>query len=373
MKKNITLDKISLARVAFSKPVQKAIEDIKIDPKIPNWKQIFIKYKARCEKRKNWKEKNRLLKEIETKLKPENDDNENQPDIPENVIENDTNEKILEKKEEKKVIEKNDGLKKNESLLVDTTEDYDSHDDDKWNEESSEDKSSDENSLEEDSPEEEDSASIDLDKKFVFSKSDLPKVEKEEKKLKPLVIGEKPSHMVIKQINLDEVKDCDELQLGENSEKFEKVSHETLKAVEDPFFLDLNGNEIQGNDSFKYAKKNFDYDFNHDPVSYSSYDKYKRKKDDFRDKRREMGRNSFKNSLSSESRNFRSYDRPSNFKSQDRNQYDKRKFEFKQSFDNKPKEDLSKLHPSWQAKKLAEEKAKSLKFEGKKIKFTDDE
>lgn len=366
MKKNLTLDKISLARVSFSKPIQKAIEDIKNDPKIPNWKQIFIKYKARCEKRKNWKEKNRLLKEIETKLKPENDNVDNEEDITENMIETsdkNTLENSLDKNvlmEEKSSMEKNDELKEDESAV--DSEDYDSHDDDKWNEQ------------EEESSEEDDCESIDLDEKFVFSKSDLPlKEEKIEKNLKPLVIGEKPSHMVIKQINLDEMKDCDELALGENVENFEKASHETLKAVEDPFFLDQNGNEIQGNDNFKYRKSSYDYDFNHDPVSYSSYDKYKRKKDDFRDKRREMGRNSFKNSLSSESRNFRSNDRSYNYRSQDRIQSDKRKFEFKKNFDNKPKEDLSKLHPSWQAKKLAEEKAKSMRFEGKKIKFNDDE
>jgi len=36
-----------------------------------------------------------------------------------------------------------------------------------------------------------------------------------------------------------------------------------------------------------------------------------------------------------------------------------------------PAEDLSKLHPSWQAKKLMEDKLKNMKFEGKKLKFDD--
>jgi hypothetical protein len=44
---------------------------------------------------------------------------------------------------------------------------------------------------------------------------------------------------------------------------------------------------------------------------------------------------------------------------------------------NKPKpviaEDLSKLHPSWVAKKQMEEKLKDMKFAGKKITFNDDE
>lgn len=40
--------------------------------------------------------------------------------------------------------------------------------------------------------------------------------------------------------------------------------------------------------------------------------------------------------------------------------------------DEKPKEDLSKLHPSWRAKKEQEEKLKALKFQGTKLKFDDD-
>lgn len=351
--------------MAFSKPIQKAIDEIKNDPKIPNWKEIFIKYKARCEKRKNWKEKNRLLKEIESKLKPENEesDHEKLENMAENSIQPPlinvpVDENIsLEKSVEEKNVENN----LTEANDSDLSEGYDSHDDDKWNEQEDDDSTS------------EEEESIDLSDKFVFSKSNLETAEKtQEKNLKPLVIGEKPSHMVIKQINLDEVKDFDELPLGENFHKIEHNSLETLKVVEDPFFLDQNGNEIQGNDNFRSTRNSFDFE----PISYSSYDKYRRNGNDYRDKRREMGRNSFKNSLSNDSRPFRrerNFDREDNFKKYDRPLDNKRKFEYKKNFDNKPKEDISKLHPSWQAKKLAEEKVKSMKFEGKKIKFNDDE
>jgi len=52
-----------LARISLSKTISQEIEKIKADPKIDGWKTIFIQYKARCEKRKNWKDKLSKVKE----------------------------------------------------------------------------------------------------------------------------------------------------------------------------------------------------------------------------------------------------------------------------------------------------------------------
>ncbi|RMZ95633.1 putative ribosome biogenesis RLP24 [Brachionus plicatilis] len=368
--KNLTMETIALARVAFSKPIQKAIEDIKNDPKIPNWKQVFIKYKARCEKRKNWKEKNRLLKEIETKLKPENENSDEevpvQEDISENLIDEPLGKNItLENKAKVEKITLDKKEIKEENCDDDLSEGYDSHDDDNWNEEEGENEEEEEieEEVEEENFQSQEEESVDLSEKFVFSESNLEiKNENKEKNLKPLVIGEKPAHMVIKQINLDEVKDCEELMLEDKSKKVENSSQETIKVIQDPFFLDQNGNEIQGNDNLRPFKRS--YNFDHEPTSYSSYDKYRNKSDGFRDRRREMGRNSFKNSLSNDSRPYRSdnyFDRSkTDFKNRDKPPANRRQFEFSKNFDTKPKEDITKLHPSWQAKKLAEEKVKSM-------------
>ncbi|CAF0894500.1 unnamed protein product [Brachionus calyciflorus] len=471
--KNLTIDKIALARIALSKQVIKAVDDIKNDPKIQNWKHIFIKYKARCEKRKNWKEKNRLLKEIESKLKPENSENEEEEEQEKDAEVNDSEKKLdLNKKEsfpaeqkaeksekkmdqnkkesvpvepqaekstkinkkpesvsddlkaskpekkapiERKVKFSDDESEEDDEFELENDEDddaidgYDSHEDDKWNEEpqdNSEDSESDEEQSDSQEEEEGEEESVDLSEKFVFKKSNLEKKEdKRTANLKPLVIGEKPSHMVIKQINLDEVKDCEELPIEEEkTEKKENFSNETLSIIQDPFFLDKNGNEIQGdynnNRPFKRS-----YDFEDEPMSYSSYDRYRKNRNDFNERRNNYTQSSYRNSLSSNGgqdrqfdRRSNNFDRPRKEFSRDNRNYDGHKREFsrdnnnfknnrngfdkrneKRPFmnnrvdDNKPKEDISKLHPSWQAKKLAEEKAKALKFEGKKIKFDDDE
>lgn len=71
---------ISLARIALSKQINTALGTLKKDPKIDGWKKTFIQYKSRLEKRRNWKEKTKVLKELEKKLvvdKSEFDDKKN--------------------------------------------------------------------------------------------------------------------------------------------------------------------------------------------------------------------------------------------------------------------------------------------------------
>ncbi len=48
--------------------MKESIEKLKKDQKIDGWKRTFIQYKSRLEKRKNWKEKTKLFKEMEDKL-----------------------------------------------------------------------------------------------------------------------------------------------------------------------------------------------------------------------------------------------------------------------------------------------------------------
>lgn len=165
--------------------------------------------------------------------------------------------------------------------------------------------------------------------------------------------------------------------------------------------MDKNGKEIYGSTVNNFrgrAYRRDDYDFEDGLKSYSSYDRYKNK-EDFRNRRDTLTRSSFKTSLSSSSDAVPSYnrgydrDRDRNsgggFRRNDFNRGDRdsgfnnnsnnRNFTSSYNSNNnrqyeKPKEtvDVSKLHPSWQAKKALEDKVKSLKFEGKKIKFNDD-
>lgn len=87
-----------MSRIGFSKPVLKAIEGVKSDTKIDGWKKTFIQYKSRCEKRKNWREKTKLLKELDTKFggENENETEEGVVNLDEEVSQTKTN-KIEEK------------------------------------------------------------------------------------------------------------------------------------------------------------------------------------------------------------------------------------------------------------------------------------
>jgi len=76
IQKKVSIDEISLARLAFNKKVVTAISKIKNNPKIEGWKTTFIQYKSRCEKRKSWKDKMTQMKEIESKLAILNQDSD---------------------------------------------------------------------------------------------------------------------------------------------------------------------------------------------------------------------------------------------------------------------------------------------------------
>ena len=60
------------------------MDKIKSDPEISNWRNTFIQYKSRNEKRKNWKEKQKQISDIEKSLlgesKPESEIETNQTD-----------------------------------------------------------------------------------------------------------------------------------------------------------------------------------------------------------------------------------------------------------------------------------------------------
>ena len=501
-----------MARIAFSKIVIDAINKIKNDSKINNWKTIFIQYKSRCEKRKNWKEKTKLLKEIEDKMKLEaeeledykkivdkndDDDVELKTETPEDkVIEETTENKKVKKEETKskqekssdatkstekvkksepitkikfsddessdsetsssdldkketkakkenskvvaKKVEKAEKAKKSEPIVRkvkfsddessdsefnsdDLDSDSDLNEDDMMN--------SDYNENSDDDEENQDKDPIDLENVYVYSKANLTYNKLEEgKKLKPLVFENKPAHMVIKQINLDEIKDCSEIPIEpvnkvsesdeeeikkskENQYDFDENEISTIKIEQDPFFLDKDGNEVVNerldrinSSSFRARPKHHDYD-DDNLMSYSSYDKYKNK-EEFRNRRDNLINSSFRSSLSSNyppkydrsTRNDysnRDYKRKFNdddngFKRQ-RSMGDGRGFDNRNNFQrndkfrsngssynnnsgsntDKPAMDVSKLHPSWQAKKLMEEKLKTIKFDGKKVKFDD--
>ena len=158
---------------------------------------------------------------------------------------------------------------------------------------------------------------------------------KPEPELEPLIFENKPnSRMVIKQFNMDDIKDFAEIPIQANSmesdtedelkedsseldeEKSEdetknkkKKSKKSFSISQDPFFLDQNGNEIENyefdnerNESFKNRiNDEFEENIN---KSYSSYDNYK---DKFK---RDNVNSSFRNSLSGESRPFRGSFRP---------------------------------------------------------------
>ena len=212
---------------------------------------------------------------------------------------------------------------------------------------SSDDNESDSNDVEDDDDDDDDEVEIEsvasehadpfkdliaktLKKKVVeIKKSEPPKLE-------PLIFDTKPnSRMVIKQFNMDDIKDFAEIPIQSNSmdsdteeelkedsseldeEKSDdetkinnnKKSKKSFSISQDPFFLDQNGNEIENyefdnerNESFK-NRINEEFEENISK-SYSSYDNYK---DKFK---RDNVNSSFRNSLSGESRSFRGSFRP---------------------------------------------------------------
>lgn len=83
MKKPKLADEIALSRVGLNKSVVDAIEKIREAHK-SDWKALIIAYRSRFEKRRNWKEKRKLLNELDAKLceeKKDQDDDDAESDV----------------------------------------------------------------------------------------------------------------------------------------------------------------------------------------------------------------------------------------------------------------------------------------------------
>jgi hypothetical protein len=234
--------------------------------------------------------------------------------------------------------------------------------------------------------------------------------------------------MVIKQIALDELSgDDDEIKISNNKDE-EIINHnEPVKQTSsDPFFLPSNGviqpvdtsnaridNSIRDkyddyddddgrnkrfknskyldstftnlNSSRDYNNRNSSYSQNRNENSYNNRDNGFNRQNRF-DNSRSYQDKSSTNGFNIQNRNENSYNSRNNgFNTQ--NRFDnsrsiqdkstsngfKRQDKNNEYYQEKPKsvEDESNLHPSWKAKKEQEEKLKSLKFQGTKVKFDD--
>jgi hypothetical protein len=370
----------------LSKPIKQSIEKLKQDEKIDGWKKTFIVYQSRLEKRKSWKEKTKLLKEMEEKLavdkselenendkaideKVDNEENENE-DSNENVEIDETKPAKLTRKQIEELVKKDEeyNRSKREVKFSDSESESEGEDDeDEEDEEEDDDDDDDEGQDEEDmnqdsqsdneseetinknrkrllssalsnseeDEEEEDSElneEVDLKNTYVFSKANLKKENREnkpEKELKPLIISQKPAYMEIKQLNLDQLKDTDEIPIESKQELVDEEAEKnmtehqddltTIKLSEDPFFLDSSGNEINNprieheNSRYYERSKMFNRTYNEldndNLMSYSSYDRYNSKK-------RDMYQSSFKTSLS-DNRTRSNYHGNNDFKKRD--------------------------------------------------------
>lgn len=194
------------------------------------------------------------------------------------------------------------------------------------------------------------------------------------------------------------MSDDDDNEENETNKTNDNESFKIVPISSDPFFLDKNGREIYNS--------NFDYNLR-ETDSRSSFKRYDQRfngrsdnrfdnKETFRNKRDSLN-SSFKTSLSSSrpnqatsfsnrGRDFadnrtrpynnNSYSNGNSFNRNTTNSsFSHRDSSFRSNFNTpkpaEPAQDLSKLHPSWQAKKIMEDKLKSMKFEGKKVKFDD--
>ncbi len=358
----------------MSKPVRQSIDKLKQDEKIDGWKRTFIVYQSRLEKRKSWKEKTKLLKELEDKLafdknelenekeKDEQVDKEEQEGVSENLKTDEPKQAKLTRKQIDELIKKDDkyNRSKREVKFSDSESDdeddeqddegdeYEDDDEDEEMEQDSESNNEEENIIEnnkkrllssdksddeESDSEQDETEDVDLKSTYVFSEANLKKEKDEtkpEKELKPLIISQKPAYMEIKQLNLDQLKGADEIPIDSKSELVDEETEQnmneqeenitTIKLSEDPFFLDSSGNEINNprieneNSRFYERSKMFNRTYNEldndNLMSYSSYDRYKSKK-------RDMYQSSFKTSLS-DSRTRNNYHGSSDFKNRDR-------------------------------------------------------
>jgi hypothetical protein len=394
-----------LARIALCKVIKKKIDNIKCDPAIINWKNTFIQYRSRFEKRKCWKEKQKSILSIEKSLIVENGleiemdieqtEEKTSPETslvteqevaPDETLEENVElvneplsaskiEKTVEKVKQRKVATKKEpkaSLKSKEEKILKVV------------------------SLEEEEEEEAD---------LVPENKPVRPAEVKKKMATDIFVEKRPSYMVVQQFNLDESKNSEEIILGtstldsKDEELVIKEKNEN-QIINDPFFLDKNGNEIIDKYEDDHYRDSYSRDFRStnrydNSRDFSSANRYDNSRDfsgaNRYDNSRSFSRNSenidkrgdYNRNQSRENSSFNRSSDKSNFTS-NRPSYNNR-FDDKLNF-SRPKtrnhsefnsqsslkkSDVSHLHPSWQAKKEMEEKAK-VKFEGKKKTFSDD-
>jgi len=208
----------------------------------------------------------------------------------------------------------------------------------------------------------------------------------------------------IKQIDLSELANEDEIPIDaiiddKNESSGEKV---TVKRKLDSFFLTEDGQEIEEDDNQRAMnnrfRRNFDegngWDGDGDRRfgnSYNSSFVNSLSSNRYGGRDTERGNwprsdNNYNNSWQSNDRFDGNSSNNRNFNNQFYNEDKQKTFGSRNNSFNrnaaptKPvnktpivKEDISSLHPSWQAKKAQEQKLKNLSFQGKKVKFDDDE
>ncbi len=270
-KPNLKLEEKGIAHLAYTKQLRDAINKIKKDES--DWKKIFIQYKSRVEKKRNWREKQKLYKQIEENLEKIKEESGSEDEIEENNEDDDTKAENGQTDEDKKEpdLEKVEKSIDKKALKTNKTHtDIDVIDDDK------------------------DVDNVDSADDVVFSDSDTLTDQNENSQSAESLVNDTPlndsnqntknetsnkniwletpilsKEMVIKRINLNELKNLDEIPIERNestnddeddlmnllTKNSEKKSE---KRVKDPFFLGENGEEIsEDEDTRKMASRSY--------------------------------------------------------------------------------------------------------------------
>jgi hypothetical protein len=151
---------------------------------------------------------------------------------------------------------------------------------------------------------------VDISQMYVYSKENLENKNEDEnpaKKRKTLVIeANKPAHMEIKQLNLDEIKELEEIPIENKNnghvsdEENEKPARtRTVKVEQDPFFLDKDGREIVGESGDSYNSNRYNGYKNRNYDDQDSFNDNYDDKRNFNNRKFQLQNSSFKNSLSS--------------------------------------------------------------------------
>ncbi len=350
----------TIAHIATTKNLSDAIKAIKTGE--PDWKKIFIQYKSRVEKKRNWREKQKLYKEMENTIQamktdadqPDgeektenvdklsvdaNDDEDDANDDDDDEDDNDvTDEEVDDVPVKGQLKNKAERLK----ILLDAAHCNTIDDDTSDISNGSNGPGSD---LESGTDEQGDNSFGSMEKDQSNSSTcqnkgncDETKAEKKPWSYMP----DKSKNMVIKQINLKELQHLDEIPIGDEKEAGDDDDTVDLstndrnpkKLKKDPFFLGENGEEFSEDETEKHTNHQWNQRIN-DRYSYSrNYDqmhsfgsnrgrdsgKPDLGRDDSRrfpnsnSKRRSMVESSFTNSLSYTDRKKSRFDQENNRK-----------------------------------------------------------